>query len=80
MNLNPRIIPAKLNDKGKAVTTSPRVLPKKNSAQQKMVPLSLNPQVIYVNASAPELQRAVKIAQEYSATYGKAGDSAFEEA
>jgi len=82
MKLNLHSTPKKIPDpaKGNAVAASLVMLSGKKPVGRKMVRVGLNPQVIYVNASAQALQRAVRISEEYSASCGKDGDPRFEEA
>ncbi|WP_147196427.1 hypothetical protein AAGQ96_06560 [Pantoea sp. MBD-2R] len=65
---------------GVAATAPSRASFHKARSSQRRVAVNLNPQIIYVNATAPELQHSVKISEEYRSVHGTDGDLVFEEA
>ena len=82
MKLKANSVPMQTFTRGNGIAAT---APSRNSFNkahfsQRTVAVNLNPQVIYVNATAPELQHSVRIAEEYRSEHGTDGDLVFEEA
>ncbi len=82
MKLKPDSVPMLTFTRGNGVvaTAPSRASFHKPHSSQRRVTVNPNPQVIYVKATAAELQRSVKIAEEYRSEHGADGDVVFEEA